>query len=111
MDIPSFVKDRLEVLAPKLLVQQEKKNTVMAAILPLVISYLCWCQETGMQEDKSFKSLRVNSDTVEGPDLTGFLLLMAVDALNKQKLVFSDDMPARPDLSPCWEREGSTNFP
>lgn len=83
MDIPAFVKVRLEVLAPKLLVQQQKRNIVMAAILPLVISYLCWCQEIGMWEDKSFKSLGVNSESVERPDLTGFLLLLAVDALSK----------------------------
>lgn len=36
-----------------------------------------------MWEDKSFKSLGVNSESVEGPDLTGFLLLMAVGALSK----------------------------
>ena len=83
MDILSFVKDRLEVLAPKLLVLQEKKNTVMAATLTLVISYLCWCQGTGVWEDKCFKSLGVNSESVEGPDLTGFLFPMAVDALSK----------------------------
>lgn len=86
MDIPSFVKDRLEVLVPKLLVQQEKKNMVMAATLRLVISYLCWCKKTGMWECKSFKSLRVNSESVKGPDLTGFLLLMTVDAFSKAEV-------------------------
>jgi len=62
-----------------LLAQQEEESMVMAATLPLVISYLCWCQETGIWEEKSFKSLDVNSESVEGPDVTTILLLMAVD--------------------------------
>lgn len=59
---------------------------VMAAALPLGISYLCWCQETGMWEDKSFKLLGVNFESVEGTDFTGFLILMAVDVLSKAEL-------------------------
>lgn len=39
-----------------------------------------------MWEDRSFKSLAVNSKSVKGPDLTGFLLLMAVDALSKAQV-------------------------
>lgn len=70
MDISSCAKDRFEVLAPTLLVQQEKKNMVMAAALPLVISYLFWCQETSIWEYKSFKALGVSSESVKGPDLT-----------------------------------------
>lgn len=66
----SCEKDRAEVLAPKLMAQQEKKNIVMAATLPLVISYLCCCHDTDMWECKSFKSLGVNSEPVKGPDFT-----------------------------------------
>lgn len=92
----SYAKDRLEVLAPKLLVQQEKKNMVMAATLSLVFSYLCWCQGTDMWEYKSFKLLGVNSESVKGPDLTGFLPLVAVDAISKAEVSVSDDIPAWP---------------
>lgn len=46
----SCAKGRLEVIVPKLMAQQEKKNMIMAATLPLVISYLCWCQDTGIWE-------------------------------------------------------------
>lgn len=75
----SCAKNRLEALVPKLMAQQEKKNMVMAATLPLVISYLCWCQDTGIWQYKSFKSLDVNSESINRPDLTGFLPLIAVD--------------------------------
>lgn len=85
MDIPSFGKDRSFSSQIAGSARKEKK-TVMAATLPLVIPYLCWCQETGMWEDRSFKSLAVNSKSVKGPDLTGFLLLMAVDALSKAQV-------------------------
>lgn len=43
----------VKVLVPNLLLQQEKKNTVTAAALPVVISFLCWCQESSMWEGKS----------------------------------------------------------
>lgn len=70
----SCAKDRLEVLAPKLMAHQEKKNMVIGTS-PLVTSYLCWCQDTGMWEYKSLKLLGVSSESVKGPDLTGFLYL------------------------------------
>lgn len=96
----SCAKDRLEVLVPKLMAHQEKKNMVMAATLPLVISHLCWCQDTSMWEYKSFKSFGVNSESINRPDLTGFLPLIAVDAISKAEVSVSDDIPACPDLSP-----------
>lgn len=96
----SCAKDRLEVLAPKLMAQQEKKNMIVAPTFPLVISYLCWCQDTCVREYKSLKSLGVNSESVKGPDLTGFLPLIATDAISKAEVSVSDDIPACPDLSP-----------